>query len=83
MIGGNTAVGVMGQGGLTVRVDREDYEDYEDALREPGAGEMDFTGKTMNGFIVIDAEMLGEDEELGRWVDAGADYAASLPPKKK
>lgn len=29
----------------------------------------------------VDAEGTAADEDLAAWVDAGADYASSLPPK--
>jgi TfoX/Sxy family transcriptional regulator of competence genes len=79
MLGGNMAVGVMGKGGLMVRVDPDDHEK---ALAEPGVGEMDFTGKSMKGFVVVDQGAVADDDELARWVETGADYAASLPAKK-
>jgi TfoX/Sxy family transcriptional regulator of competence genes len=79
MLGGNMAVGVMGRGGLMVRVHPEDHAQ---ALAEPGVAPMDFTGRPMKGFVVVDEAAVADDDELGRWVDAGADYAASLPPKK-
>ena len=36
----------------------------------------------LNGFIAVEAEGIADYRELVRWVDAGADHAASLPPKK-
>ena len=38
-------------------------------------------GRRMGGFVVVGPEGIASDEELARWVDCGADYAASLPPK--
>ncbi len=37
------------------------------------------TRPRMPGWIVVDVPE--DDAELGRWVDAGADFAASLPAK--
>ena len=42
---------------------------------------MDFTGRPIRGFAVAEAEGIVEPDDLGRWVDAGAGYAESLPPK--
>ena len=42
---------------------------------------MDFTGKPMKSMIIVDAEGIAADEDLAEWVEAGADFAASLPPK--
>jgi hypothetical protein len=35
----------------------------------------------MKGWIFISAKVLDAEDEFASWVDAGADYAASLPPK--
>ena len=35
----------------------------------------------MNGFVVVSPEGVAEDDALAEWVEAGADFAASLPPK--
>jgi hypothetical protein len=42
---------------------------------------MDFTGRPMRGFVRVSAEGVAEDADLARWIDAGAAFAASLPPK--
>jgi TfoX/Sxy family transcriptional regulator of competence genes len=77
MVGGNMAVGVVGDD-LMVRLDPADAER---ALAEPHARPMDFTGKPMKGMVFVDAAGTASDEELASWVDAGADFASSLPPK--
>lgn len=76
-IAGNMACGVMGEE-LIVRVGPDDAER---ALAEPGARPFDFTGRPMKGWVFVGAEALETDEGLASWVDAGADHAASLPPK--
>lgn len=78
MVSGNMACGVMGDD-LVVRIDPEDVPD---ALREPHVREFGPTGrKPMRGFVLVEPEGLAEDAELGRWVEAGAARAGSLPPK--
>ena len=77
MVNGNMAAGVIGDE-LIVRLDREDAEQ---ALQEPGVRAFDFTGRPMRGFVVVAPEATEEEAELARWVDCGADHAASLPPK--
>jgi hypothetical protein len=42
---------------------------------------MEFAGRTMRAFLTVGADGIASDAELARWVDAGARYAASLPPK--
>jgi len=77
MLAGNMACGVLG-GELIVRLDPGDAER---ALAEPNTRAFDYTGRPMKGWIYVSPEALEAEEELASWVDAGADYAASLPPK--
>jgi TfoX/Sxy family transcriptional regulator of competence genes len=77
MVAGNMACGVIGDD-LLVRVPREEWTA---CLELPFAGPMEMTGRTMRGFVVVDAEGLGEDGQLAAWVERGADTAGSLPPK--
>ncbi len=79
MVNGNMAVVVTGDE-LMVRLDRPDAER---ALREQGVRTMDFTGRPMKSVVVVAAERIADDPGLAEWVDAGADHAASLPPKPK
>jgi TfoX/Sxy family transcriptional regulator of competence genes len=77
MVGGNMAVGVIDDD-LMVRLDPTDAEQ---ALNEPHTRPMDFTGRPMKGMLFVNSEGTATDEDLTGWVDAGADFAASLPPK--
>jgi hypothetical protein len=61
-----------------VRLDRDDADA---ALGEQHVGPMDFTGKPMRGFVTVEPEGLQEHPDLERWINAGADFAASLPQK--
>jgi TfoX/Sxy family transcriptional regulator of competence genes len=79
MIGGNMAVGVIADD-LMVRLDPADAEQ---ALAEPHTRPMDFTGRPMKGMVFVDRAGTETDEDLAGWVDAGADFATSLPPKQK
>jgi len=77
MVGGNMAVGVIGED-LMVRLDRADAEK---ALGESHTRPMDFTGKPLKGMVYVDPAGTEADEDLSAWVEAGAGFAASLPPK--
>ena len=77
MLAGNMACGVIGDE-LLVRVGPEERER---ALAEPHTREFDFTGKPMRAFVCVTPEGTADDDELEGWVDAGAGFAASLPPK--
>jgi TfoX/Sxy family transcriptional regulator of competence genes len=77
MVDGNMAVGVSGDE-LMVRLDPADSDQ---ALTEDGVRVFDMTGRPMKGWILVAAERTSDEAGLSEWVDAGAEYAASLPPK--
>jgi TfoX/Sxy family transcriptional regulator of competence genes len=76
MLAGNMACGVMGED-LIVRLGDEEAKK---ALSEEGVRPFDFTGRPMKTTVYVSAERT-TDAGLAEWVDAGADYASSLPPK--
>lgn len=76
MVGGNMACGTFGDD-LMVRLG----DDAERALAEPHVRPMEMKGQRMANFVIVAAEAVADDAELARWVDAGAGFAASLPPK--
>ena len=78
MLGGHMACGVTSTSELMVRVAPEDYDA---ALAEAHVREFEMAGKKMGGWLIVAREGLETDEELAGWVDAGADHAASMPPK--
>jgi hypothetical protein len=74
----NMAVAASGQGGILVRVE----PDESDALVETTtARPMEMRGREMRGWLRIDAEDVRSERELATWVERGAAYARSLPPK--
>jgi TfoX/Sxy family transcriptional regulator of competence genes len=77
LLNGNMACGVRGDD-LMVRMD-PDASDA--ALAERGARPFDMTGRPMQGWLLVSADGHAEDDDLGRWVARGLDYAGSLPPK--
>jgi TfoX/Sxy family transcriptional regulator of competence genes len=78
MIGGNMAVAASSNGGIIVRVDPA--EGPELAATTP-AELMEMRGKTMAGWLRVSSEDVADNAELTTWVERGAAYAASLPPK--
>jgi TfoX/Sxy family transcriptional regulator of competence genes len=76
-IAGNMAVGVIDDD-LIVRLGDEEGEK---ALLEDGVREFDFTGRPMKSIVYVSPERTSDDAGLSEWVEAGAAYAASLPPK--
>lgn len=77
MVDGNMAFGIIGDD-LMVRVGPEAHAD---ALEMPHAREMDFTGRSMKGFVYVGSEGLAEDEDLEEWIEMGEIYARTFPPK--
>lgn len=77
MIGGNMACGVI-RDSLMVRHDKAETPDL---LKEPHTSRFEGNGRVMTGFLVVAPEGVETDAELARWVDHGAGFAASLPPK--
>jgi hypothetical protein len=78
MLNGNMACGIRGDE-LIVRLDPEDAE--RALAEEEQVRVFDITGRAMRGWILVGPEATRSDEGLGGWVDLGADFAASLPPK--
>lgn len=77
MLRGNMCVGVT-EDNLMVRVGADAYED---ALAMPHAGEMDFTGRPMKGWVFVSDEGWADDAGLEAWVQRGVDFALTLPAK--
>lgn len=77
LVHGHMAVGASSQGGLMVRIDPSDGERL---TAEPGVHPFEMRGRTMTGWIGVDAAVLGGDDDLRRWVGHGVGYTRSLPP---
>jgi TfoX/Sxy family transcriptional regulator of competence genes len=78
LIGGNMAVAASGQGGLLVRADPEESDTL---VAETNARLMEMRGRQMRGWLRVDAGDVQSERELAKWVELGATYARSLPPK--
>ena len=77
MVAGNMACGVLGED-LIIRLGDDEGEK---ALEEDDVRPFDFTGKPMKNIVYVAPERTSDDAGLAQWVETGADYAASLPPK--
>ena len=79
LIGGNMAVAASGQGGILVHVDPA----QSDALvGTTAARPMEMRGRSMQGWLRVDADDVGSRRELAKWVKLGVTYARSLPSKR-
>lgn len=63
---------------LVVRVGPERYQE---ALVEPHARPMDFTGRPLRGFVFVAPGGHKTDKALAKWVTKAVDFASSLPAK--
>jgi TfoX/Sxy family transcriptional regulator of competence genes len=77
MLRGNMCIGVN-KDTLMVRVGKENHDE---AVSQPHARPMDFTGKPMQGFIFVEPEGYESDEDLEGWLQRGMDYVLTLPAK--
>ncbi len=77
MVDGHMCCGVV-RDMLMVRVGPDGYDE---ALMEPHARPMDFTGKPLMGMLYVGPEGLHPDDALGRWINRGLAFVQSRPPK--
>ena len=54
---------------------------YTAALTKRHAREMDFTGRPLKGYVYVAQEGLQTRQAIRAWVERGATFASSLPPK--
>ena len=78
LIGGNMAIAASGQGGILVRVDPAQSDDL---VATTPAETMEMRGRQMPGWLRVGQADVAEDTALAEWVERGAGYAGSLPPK--
>lgn len=77
IVQGNLACWIAGTD-MGVRVG---LERYANALQRPHSREMDFTGRSMKGWVYVGEAGYESDEDLAEWVQMGVAYARSLPAK--
>ena len=63
---------------LIVRVPKDEYPA---ALALPNVREMDYSGRTMPGWVIVAPGATDADASLTDWVRYGASTALALPPK--
>ncbi|MEA2217744.1 MAG: hypothetical protein QOJ35_370 [Solirubrobacteraceae bacterium] len=79
LVGGNMSVAASGQGGLLLRVDPADTDAL---LGEAHAERFEMRGRSMQGWLRVDADGVRTSSQLEPWVARGVAYARSLPPKR-
>ena len=77
MVRGHMCCGVV-KDDLMVRVGPDQSDE---ALSQPHARPMDFTGRPMDGFIYVEAEGLASDADLAAWIDRALTFNSTMPSK--
>lgn len=78
MLDGHMAVAASSSGALMVRADPADGEECVDG---ESVQPMEMRGRSMAGWLLVSRDALASEEQLQRWVDRGATYVRTLPPK--
>lgn len=79
LIDDKMCTGVM-KNELMVRIDPQINEQQ---LKRPGASPMDFTGKSMKGFITVDPEHIDMDDDLEYWINLALEFNPRAKASKK
>ena len=78
LVNGNLAASASSRGGMLLRVDKADTDSLVDDRQ---VRRFEMRGRAMDGWLHVDVDALGSDEELLRWLGYGVSYARALPPK--
>lgn len=79
MINDKMAVGVV-KDSLMIRIDPALYES---SLRKKGCRPMDFTGKVLKGFLLVDSIGIDMDKDLEYWIQLCLDFNPKAKASKK
>lgn len=77
MVNGNMSYGAAG-GEMHVRIGPDAWAE---ALARSGAREMEFTGRSMKGWVTVEGAADLSDEDLDAWAQMTLAFVASLPAK--
>ena len=77
MIHGNMCAGVVSDNPML----RVGPDGHDDALSQPHARPMDFTGRPVKGMIYVDQDGIESDADLQTWLGRALSFARSLPMK--
>ena len=79
MVHEHMCCGVMGDA-LMARVGPDAYPP---ALRRNHVRKMEFTGRPLKGYVLVDPDGITSDDDLARWLEACLAFVRTLPPKPK
>src|SRR6476620_12394467 len=75
LLHGNRSVGIMSTGDLMVRVGPDGTDE---ALTKPNTRLFEMRGRSMTGWVIVDAAAVKTKRRLGPWVRRGVAFAAAL-----
>jgi len=79
MVDDKMCIGVV-KNNLMARIDPDIYEE---ALTKTGCKEMDFTSRSMKGFVFVEPRGIDLDEDLDYWVELCLDFNPLAKSSKK
>lgn len=77
LVGGNMTCGIVKRE-LMVRVGPDGYAD---ALDQPHARPMDFTGRPLRGMVYVSERGIATDAQLRAWMKRALKFTGALPAK--
>jgi len=77
MLSGNMCIGIW-HDSLVVRCDPVEWPRH---LKRKHVGEMNITGRSMRGWLLVAPPALRKTANLTRWLETARDYVATLPAK--
>jgi len=69
--------------GESVLMARIGIDNYENALKKPHCSEMNFTGRSMKGFVFVSAGGIDLDDDLNYWIQLCLDFNPLAKKSKK
>jgi TfoX/Sxy family transcriptional regulator of competence genes len=79
MVNDKMCVGII-KNDLMARIDPDIYEQ---ALQMKGCKIMDFTGRPMKGYVLVEPEGMDTESELNRWIKLCLDFNPKAKSSKK
>jgi len=76
LLNGHILVGCKKDGRILLSVGKEHADE---ALARPGATQMVHGGRTMRGFVWIDADAIEDDDDLSAWVRTAERWVSTMP----
>jgi TfoX/Sxy family transcriptional regulator of competence genes len=77
LVHGNMSVGVMGEE-LIARVDPARFDGV---VARPGARPFAMGGRSMAGWVLVDATQIADRETLAAWIEEADQFVRTLPKK--